>query len=203
MLYKIFCKVLTNRLKTVLPSIITEHQSVFTKNRLISDNIMVAFETLHCLQRYNSGTHGYMAVKLDMSKAYDRVKWVFLEGIMRRKGFNEGWIHLIMLCVKTVTYSVLVNGEPCGTIHPSRGIRQGDPLSLFLFLLCTKGLNGLIKKAEMNGDIHGFTLCRRAPKLTHLLFADDSLLFCRATMEECGKVLNMLSDYEDASGQKN
>ena len=144
-----------------------------------------------------------MAVKLDMSKAYDRVKWVFLEGIMRRKGFNEGWIHLIMLCVKTVTYSVLVNGEPCGTIHPSRGIRQGDPLSLFLFLLCTKGLNGLIKKAEMNGDIHGFSLCRRGPKLTHLLFADDSLLFCRATMEECGKVLNMLSDYEDASSQKN
>ena len=201
-LYKIFSKVVANRLKKVLPSIITEHQSTFTKDRLISDNIMVAFETLHCLQRYNSGTHGYMAVKLDMSKAYDRVEWVFLEGIMRRMGFNEGWIHLIMLCVKTVTYSVLVNGEPCGMIHPTRGIRQGDPLSPFLFLLCTEGLNGLIKKAERNGDIHGFSLYRRGPKLTHLLFADNSLLFCRATMEECGKVLNMLSDYEDAFGQK-
>ena len=110
---------------------------------------------------------------------------------------------MIILCVKTVIYSVLVNVEPYGMFHPTRGIRQGDRLSLFLFLLCTKGLNGLIKKAEMNGDIHGFSLCRRGPKLTHLLFADDSLLFCRATMEECGKVLNMLSDYEDASGQKN
>ncbi|KAL0006673.1 hypothetical protein SO802_008175 [Lithocarpus litseifolius] len=107
-----------------------------------------------------------------------------------------------MECVKTVTYSVLVNGEPCGMIQPSRGIRQGDPLSPFLFLLCTEGLNGLIKRAESNGEIHGFSLCRRGPKLTHLLFADDSLLFCRANMEECGKVLEILNMYEEASGQK-
>lgn len=80
-----------------------------------------------------------------------------------------------------------MNGEPCGLIQPTHGIKQGDPLSSFLFLLYTKGLNGLIKRAEINGDIHGFSLCRRGPKLTHLLFADDSLLFYRATMEECGK----------------
>ena len=90
----------------------------------------------------------------------------------------------------------------CGMIFPTRGIRQGDPLSPFLFLLCTEGLNGLIKKAEVQGDIHGYSLCRRGPKLTHLLFADDSLIFCRATMEECGKVLNILKEYEEASGQK-
>ena len=143
-----------------------------------------------------------MAVKLDMSKTYDRVEWPFLEGIMRRIGFNEGWINLIMLCVKTVTYLVLVNGEPCGMIHPTRGIRQGDPISPFLFLLCTEGLNGLIKKAERNGDVHGFSLCRRGPKLTHFLFADDSFLSYRAKMEECGKVLDILNGYEDASGQK-
>ena len=106
---------------------------------------------------------------------------------------------MIILCVKTVIYSVLVNVEPYGMFHPTRGIRQGDPLSPFVFLLC---IEGLIKKAERNGDIHGLSLCRRGSKLTHLLFVDDSLLFCRATMEECGKVLNMLSDYEDASGQK-
>ncbi|KAK9983964.1 hypothetical protein SO802_033489 [Lithocarpus litseifolius] len=163
---------------------------------------MVAFETLHCLQRYNSSRHGYTAIKLDMSKAYDRVEWHFLEGIMKKMGFNEGWIKLIMLCVSTVTYSVLVNGEPSELIHPTRGIRQGDPLSPFLFLLCTEGLNGMIKKAEMDGDIHGFSLCRRGPKLTHLLFADDCLLFCRATMDECGRVLDILKDYEEASGQK-
>ena len=144
-----------------------------------------------------------MALKLDMSKAYDRVEWNFLEEIMRKMGFNENWINLVMVCVRTVTYSVLVNGEPCGMIHPTRGIRQGDPLSLFLFLLCTEGLNGMIKKkAERRGEIHEYSLCRRGPKLTHLLFADDSLLFCRATMEECGKVLEILERYEEASGQK-
>ena len=86
--------------------------------------------------------------------------------------------------------------------HPSRGIIQGDPLSPFLFLLCTEGLNGLIKNVELNGDIHGFSLCRRGPRLTHLLFADDSLLFCRATVEECANVLKFLEAYEGASGQK-
>ena len=121
---------------------------------------------------------------------------------MRKLGFNERWIHLIMGCVKTVSYLVLVNGEPCGLIQPTRGIRQGDPLSPFLFLLFTEGLNGLIKRAENNGDLHGFSLCKRGPKLTHLLFANDSLLFCRATMEECGKVLEILNMYEMASGQK-
>ena len=162
----------------------------------------MAFETLHSLQNYKSRTHGFMAIKLDMSKAYDRVDWNFLEQLMRKLGFNERWIHLIMGCVKTVSYLVLVNGEPCGLIQPSRGIRQGDPLSPFLFLLCTEGLNGLIKRAESDGDIHGFSLCRRGPKLTHLLFIDDSLLFCRANMEECGKVLEILNMYEMASGQK-
>ena len=162
----------------------------------------MAFDTLHYLQRYKAGTHGYMAIKLDMSKAYDWVDWGFLEEIMRKMDFNERWISLMMVCVKSVTYSVLVNGESCGMIHPTRGIRQGDPLSPFLFLLCTEGLNGLIKHVERSGDIHGFSLCRRGPKLTHLLFADDSLLFCRATMEECGKVLELLSKYEEASGQK-
>ena len=143
-----------------------------------------------------------MAIKLDMSKAYDRVECCFLEGLMRKMGFKERWIHLTMLCVKTVTYSFLINGEPRGLINPTRGIKQGDPLSPFLFLLCTKGLNGLIKHAERNGDIHGYSLCKRDPKLTHLLFADDSLLFCKATVEECDKVLHILESYERGSGRK-
>ena len=107
-----------------------------------------------------------------------------------------------MVCVKSVTYSILMNGEPCGMIQPTKGIRQGDPLSPFLFLLCIEELNGLIKKVDVEGEIHGFSLCRRGPKLTHLLFADGSLLFCRANMEECNKVLEILNMYERSSGQK-
>ena len=90
-----------------------------------------------------------------------------------------------MECVSTVTYSLLINGEPIGNIKPSRGIRQGDPLSPYLFLLCTEGLHRMIKKATDDGDIQGVSICRNGPKPTHLFFVDDSLLFCRATTQEC------------------
>ena len=201
-LYKIFSKVLANRLKNILPNIIFEEQSAFTKKRLISDNILVAFETLHSMNVHKSTKSGYMAMKLNMSKAYGRVQWIFLERVIRKVGFNERWINLMMVCVKTVSYSVLVNGEPKGLIRPTRGIRQGDLLSPFLFLLCMEGLHSLISKAEREGAIHGFGLSRKSPKLTHLLFMDDSLLFCRFNRSECQKVLEILAQYESLSGQQ-
>nr|XP_023911306.1 uncharacterized protein LOC112022914 [Quercus suber] len=150
----------------------------------------------------HTGKEGYMAIKLDMSKAYKRVEWSYLQSVMEKMGFTEHWINLMMLCVKTVTYTILVNGEPKGMITPSRGIRQGDPLSPFLFLLCTEGLNGLINKAAHQGNIKGYSLCRNSPHLTHLLFADDSLLFCKATIEECHRVLDILDVYGRCSGQQ-
>ena len=159
-LYKVFSKVLPNRLKQFLPSLITENQSTCAKDRLIFDNILIAFETLHSMKNYKSRGDGFMALKLDMSKTYDRVEWVYLERLMSRMGFCDLWINLIMICVKTVTYSILVNGEPQGLIQPTTGIRQGDLLSPFLFLLCTKGLHGLITKAVADGDIRGFSICR-------------------------------------------
>ena len=122
-LYKIYSKVLANRFKKFLPSLITEHQFAFAKDRLISDNIMVAFETLHHMKQHNSGRHGFMAIKLNMIKAYDRVEWVYLERLMEKMGFCARWIALMMSCVKTVSYSIMVNGEPTGMIHPNRGIR--------------------------------------------------------------------------------
>ena len=201
-LYKKFSKVFANRLKKILPSIISKHQSTFTKNRLITDNILVAYESLHYMNNIRTRKTGYMAVKLDMSKAYDWVELVYLDNVMRKMGFREKWIGLIMVCIKMVTYSILVNGEPQGLIQPTKGIRQRDPLSPFLFLLCTEGLHELIQKSARMGELKGLSISRNGPQLTHLLFADDSLLFCRATIEECRKIMEILEIYEEGSGQK-
>uniref|UniRef100_A0A2N9FDK7 Reverse transcriptase domain-containing protein n=1 Tax=Fagus sylvatica TaxID=28930 RepID=A0A2N9FDK7_FAGSY len=149
-----------------------------------------------------AGKVGSMALKLDMSKAYDRVEWSFLKQVMVRMGFHDKWISLIMECISTVSYSLLINGEPTGHITPSRGLRQGDPISPYLFLLCTEGLNGLIRKATLQGNIHGVSLCLRGPKITNLFFAYDSLLFCRASILECQKIQEILATYEKASGQQ-
>lgn len=108
----------------------------------------------------------------------------------------------IMLCIKLVSYFVLFNGEPVGNIKPSRGLRQGNPLSLYLFLLCAIGLQGMLHKAETGGSIRGVSICRNGPWVSHLFFADDSVLFCRAKESECQVILDILSIYERGSGQK-
>ena len=161
---------LANHLKSLLPYVLSESQSNFQSDKAILDNILVAFESLHHMKTKKRGKEGFMAMKLDMSKAYDRVEWIFLEQLMRKMGFHGRWIDLVMATVKYVSYSFLINGVPRGFIKPSRGIRQGDPLSPYLFLLCSDGLNGLLKKAEARGDLRGFSLCKNGPQILHLFF---------------------------------
>ena len=202
MLYKIISKVIANRLKPLLNSIVSEARSAFTVDRLITDNILIAFESLHYMKTQCSGKEGFMALKLDMSKAYDRVEWQFLEKIFSKMGFQESWVAMIMQCVSTVTYSVLLNGEPQGFIQPSRGLRQGDPFSPFLFLFCVEGLNALLCKATKDKEIRGLSICKQGPRITHLFFADNCLLFYRSNATQCLKIQQILDWYEVASGQQ-
>ena len=132
---------------------------------------------MHHISKKKGGNVGDMALKLDMSKAYDRVEWVWLEKIMEKLGFAERWRGLVMKCVTMVNYAIKVNGCPMGSITPSRGIRQGDPLSPYLFFLCVEGLSSLNKASVANGGLKGIFVCREGPELSHLFFADNSLIF--------------------------
>ena len=179
-LYKIVSKMLTNRMKIVLPTVISNAQSAFIPGRAITDNIIISAEVMQFLKRKRQGKHGSAALKIDMSKAYDRIEWKFLQDVMLKMGFAGKWVELIMLCVSTVRYNVIRNGKEVGPIIPSRGLRQGDPLSPYLFILCAEGLSSLIRRQENVGLIHGVKVARGAPMVSHLFFADDAFLFFRA-----------------------
>ena len=142
-----------------------------------------------------------MAVKLDISKAYDRVEWSFLKQIMLKLGLFEQWVALAMETVQTAPYSFLINGEPRGYITPTRGIKQGDPLSPYQFLLCAEGLSSLLRQVTTSGQLHGIPSCRGGVQISHLLFVNYSLLFCEATSDDCQKLLSILGAYEAAKGQ--
>ena len=201
-IYKLISKVRANRLRPILPSIITENQSAFIPNRLISDNVLVAFEFMHYLNHKVEGMDNYMSIKLDMSKTFDRVEWNFIKEVMEKMGFAKKWVNLIMLCIPSVSYSVIMNDKACGNITPSRGIRQGDPLSPYLFLLCAGSFSALIHKVSRDNRISGMSIGRGCPIITHLFFADDSLLFCKAKDQECQTLVDILNSYEATSGQK-
>jgi len=143
-LYKICSKAMANRLHRILEEVISAEQSAFIPGRLITDNVLIAYECIHYL-RNKRGKQGDCAIKLDMAKAYDRVEWRYLECIMRAMGFPEVWISLVMKCVTSVTFSVRVNGVFSDEFKPSRGLRQGDPISPYLFLICSEGLSCMLK----------------------------------------------------------
>ena len=190
--YKLISKVLANRLKVILPQIIFENQSAFLSGRLITENVLVAFELMHYLEHKKEGKEGFVAIKLDMSKAYDRVEWGFIKQVMEKMGFHEKWIKLIMHCIGYVSYSILVNGVAYGSITPTRVLRQGDPISPYIFLLCADGFSSFINDVARNHRISGVSICRGCPKITHLFFADDNLLFCKANSQECQNLIDIL-----------
>ena len=201
-LYKIISKVLVNIMKSILPCVILDSQNAFVPSRLITDNMMISFEVLHYLKNLRNEKNAQMVAKLDMSKNYDKVEWDYLRATLLKLGFASQWVDLIMVCLESVSYSILINGESQGYIKPYRGLRQGDPLSPYLFLICAEGLSALMRKAERDSLIHVVSICRGGPRVSHLFFADDGIIFCKALISDCTTLHQCLEIYERASGQK-
>uniref|UniRef100_A0A2N9GN59 Reverse transcriptase domain-containing protein n=1 Tax=Fagus sylvatica TaxID=28930 RepID=A0A2N9GN59_FAGSY len=198
--YKILSKVLANRLKGVLDHIISESQNSFIGGRKILDSVLIANECLD--SRLKSRLPGIIC-KLDIEKAYDHVHWGSLLYLLKRMGFGTKWCQWIEACISSVQFSVLVNGSPEGFFRSSRGIRQGDPLSPLLFLLIMEVLSRMLRKVELEGLIQGFSAGSNASeglRISHLLFADDTILFCDADLGQVSYIRMVLSCFEAVTG---
>ncbi|KAM2748866.1 hypothetical protein EV2_027836 [Malus domestica] len=200
--YKILSKVLANRLKQFMPALISPTQNAFVAGRLIQDNIGIAHELFHFLKSRKARHKFELCVKLDMHKAYDKVEWDFLLVVMEKMGFDSTWRTLILGCISTVNFAILLNGHPGQKFVPSRGLRQGDPLSPYLFLLVSEVLSFLIQKGYERQHINGIQMSSSGPTISYILFADDTLIFLKAEEDNCRQLITLIDAYCLASGQQ-
>jgi hypothetical protein len=198
--YKIISKSLANRLKPHLPNYIDQAQSAFIEQRHISSNIIVTQEIIHSFNLKSWKDHAFI-LKIDLAKAFDRLEWNFILAALHRKGFNDNFINLIHACISTPNFAVLVNDEPSETFRSTRGLRQGCPLSPYLFVLAINELSIRLQEALHSSNLDGIKLGPGCPAIHSLLFADDLILCGKANTTEAQTIKNILSEFCLRSGQ--
>ena len=193
-------KILVSRLRPLLANLVSPCQSAFIPNRWIAENQLIVQELLHSFKR-KKVKGGFVAVKFDLQKAYDRVNWMFLKEVLIKFGFHEIFINWIMQCMSTVSFSILLNGGISKHFLPTRGLRQRDPLFPYLFILCQEVPSRLIEREYAIGALHGVKMNPSGPAFTHVMYTDNLMLFAKASTREV-KILDVcLEKYCLWSGQ--
>ena len=199
-LYKCISKILANRIKAVLPDLINESQSAFIPGRTISDNVLLAQELVHNYHRKNLSPRS--SIRVDFFKAYDTVEWSYLFELLKVLKFPYKFVGWIKECVCTAKFSVNINGELTGFFGSSRGLRQGDPMSAYLFVIVMESLSRIIeKRVEEDTQFEYHWRCKDT-RTTHLSFADDLLLFCGNSLRSARLLNQSLKDFTIWSGLK-
>ena len=143
-----------------------------------------------------------MVIKIDLEKADDRLEWSFVRMVLDHFGFPKNVFELILSCISTTSTSILFNGNKLEAFYPSRGIRQGDPMSPYIFLLCMEYLSSLISKSCESKDWTTMKASQSGPRFSHFFFADDLLLFAKANAKNSEAILGVLDKFCEISGQK-
>ena len=199
-IYKVVTKIIVGRLRTFLDKLVSPNQTAFMPGRRGLDNVVVAQELIHSLDK-KKGKVGFMAIKVDIVKAYDHLEWSFIRNVLNAFRFPVELIKLIMSCVSSTTISILFNGGKLSSFKPTRGIRQGDPLSPYLFILCMEYLGFLINESYRKKEWTPLKASKKNLGISHLFFADDLMLFAKANKASAKSIKKVLSQFCKESGQ--
>ncbi|GJX53515.1 RNA-directed DNA polymerase, eukaryota, reverse transcriptase zinc-binding domain protein, partial [Tanacetum coccineum] len=193
-LYKIITKILANRLVSVLGDLVNEVQSAFIENRQIFDGPFILNELIHWCKKNQT-----MIFKVDFEKAFDSVRWDFLDDVLKKFGFGDRWCHWIQSCLSSSRGSILVNGSPTSEFQFHKGLKQGDPLSPFLFILVMESLHLSFQKVVNAGLFKGVVLDNSLQN-SHLFYADDIVFVGKWCDSNINTIVHVLDCFFRASG---
>uniref|UniRef100_A0A803N7C0 Reverse transcriptase domain-containing protein n=1 Tax=Chenopodium quinoa TaxID=63459 RepID=A0A803N7C0_CHEQI len=199
--YKIILKCLVKRLRSIIGDLVGDNQKAFVLGRAVNDSCCIGHEMIHRIKKKASSGSYESIFKVDLNKAYDRIKLSFIEKVLTQMNFLGKWIKWIMQCISTASYRIHINGEPSRKIVPNAGLRQGDPLSPYLFILCMEVLSIRLNYLQHAASIKGIKFSRSGASISHLFFADDALFFLKADIKNFSAMKKVLDQFCELSGE--